>query len=86
MKAHTCTIAQRGAPEAIRKLTGISSEPGSLASTVVGLLDEQQSGMQYMAAVSLETDIVDVTSFYELRVTGRLSSCHCIGWCSQCRY
>ncbi|GAB4815173.1 hypothetical protein N2152v2_002219 [Parachlorella kessleri] len=67
VKARTCTIAQRSIPGAVGKLTGISSEPGSLASTVAGLLDEQQSSMQYRAAISLETNIVDVTSFYELQ-------------------
>ncbi|KAL4419636.1 hypothetical protein ABPG77_008577 [Micractinium sp. CCAP 211/92] len=67
LKQRTCVIAQRFQPGGDGKLQGVSTDPDALVDTVNSLLDDAQSDLRWAAAGTLETAIVDVTSFYELR-------------------
>jgi hypothetical protein len=49
-------------------LRGVSTEPEAFADNVLDLLGEAQSDMCAGAAEALQTRIVDVMSFLELRV------------------
>lgn len=72
MRTRTCVIARRDTPGPGGKLANVSTDPEALVATVRGLLEDAQSELQWRAAGALETKVVDVGSFYELKVR----------WCS----
>jgi prolyl-tRNA synthetase len=64
----TCVLARRTVPGRAGKLRGVSTEAGALAAAVLDLLGDMQTEACGNAAEALQTGIVDVSSFYELRV------------------
>lgn len=77
MSSRTCTIARRSDPGPNgSKITGASTDPDTIVAAVIDLLEDGQSDLKWRAAMALQTEIVDVTSFFELRV--RLDGA--VGW------
>ena len=68
IQPRTCVIARRAEPGAAGKLHGVSSDPDSLCLAVADLLHADQSELSWRAASALESNIVDVSTFMELRV------------------
>lgn len=67
IKARSCVVARRTIPGRAGKLRGVSTEPQALVESVLELLGDAQTDMCAGAAAALQTSIVDVTSFMELR-------------------
>ncbi|KAI8477112.1 MAG: hypothetical protein J3K34DRAFT_498625 [Monoraphidium minutum] len=65
--ARTVTLARRAEPGPAGKIHGASSEAGALVAAVQSLLEEAQSDLAWRAGVGLMSDVVDVSSYYELK-------------------
>lgn len=67
VQAGTCVLARRDVPGKEGKLMGVSMDPPAFVSSVQGLLCEVQSALLSAATAFREENIVDVSSYEELK-------------------
>ncbi|KIY95002.1 prolyl-tRNA synthetase [Monoraphidium neglectum] len=65
--SRTCVISKRDEPGPAAKLRDVSTEPGALAAAVIDLLDDAQLALRWRSAAALQSEVVDVSSYWELR-------------------
>lgn len=69
MAARTCTLVRRDLAGPDGRREGVSTADGEeLAGVVQELLEDAQSDLRWDAVAAVESNIVDVSSFYELKV------------------
>lgn len=77
--SRTATISRRSDPGPNGfKLTGASTDPDTLVAAVTDLLDDDQREMARAAEYALQSEVVDVTSYYEFKdviESGRWARC-----------
>jgi hypothetical protein len=61
-------MARRDMPGSQGRRAGMSTDPEVMVDTVLDLFDEVQAEMRWQAAGTLESGIVDVSTYMELQV------------------